>query len=378
MSHNTPVDVFPPGEFLREEIDARNWSQVDLAQIIGKSPAFVNELLSGKRGVTLETAQLLSDALGTSPELWMNLETAFRLSRSNAHDSRVVRRAKLYSKSPINEMTKRGWIRRSDDVVELEQEVLKFFEIDSLDDEPSLFAAARKSTAYDETTPAQLAWFYRTKKIAQTINVAGKYRKELLANKLSDIRALAIAPEEIRKLPQLLSSIGIRLVVVEHLPKTKLDGAAFWLSDREPVIAISMRYDRIDAFWHSFTHELAHIYSGDGQMIDSCLVGSDSQKSSEKPEIEQRADKMACAFLIPPDELDSFILRVRPLYSKVRIIQFANKIMLHPGIVIGQLQHRDEIGYQHSREMLVKVRDIVTSAAITDGWGSIPESAERL
>jgi HTH-type transcriptional regulator/antitoxin HigA len=373
MSHNAPAEVFPPGEFLREEIDARNWSQVDLAQIIGKSPAFVNEILSGKRGVTLETAQLLSDALGTSPELWMNLESAYRLSLSRAKDSRVVRRAKLYSKVPVNEMTKRKWIKLSDDVDEAEQAVLKFFEIASLDDEPSLLAAARKSTTYDETTPSQMAWFYRAKQIAQTISVEGKYSKELLSDSLPEIRALASAPEEIRRLPQLLSSIGIRLVIIEHLPKTKLDGAAFWLSDCEPVIALSMRYDRIDAFWHSFTHELAHIYSGDGQMIDSCLVGSDSQKSSDKPEIEQRADKMACAFLIPPQELDSFVIRVKPLYSKVRINQFANRINIHPGIVVGQLQHRDEIGYQHSREMLVKVRDIVTSTAITDGWGSIPE-----
>jgi HTH-type transcriptional regulator / antitoxin HigA len=373
MSHNAPAEVFSPGEFLREEIDTRNWSQVDLAQIIGKSPAFVNEILSGKRGVTLETAQLLSDALGTSPELWMNLESAYRLSLSRAKDSRVVRRAKLYSKAPVNEMTKRNWIKPSDDVDEAEQAVLKFFEIASLDDEPSLLAAARKSTTYDETTPSQMAWFYRAKQIAQTISVEGKYSKELLSDSLPEIRALASAPEEIRRLPQLLSSIGIRLVIIEHLPKTKLDGAAFWLSDCEPVIALSMRYDRIDAFWHSFTHELAHIYSGDGQMIDSCLVGSDSQKSSDKPEVEQRADKMACAFLIPPQELDSFVIRVKPLYSKVRINQFANRINIHPGIVVGQLQHRDEIGYQHSREMLVKVRDIVTSTAITDGWGSIPE-----
>jgi len=44
---------------------------------------------------------------------------------------------------------------------------------------------------------------------------------------------------------------------------------------------------------------------------------------------------------------------------------------VHQGIVVGQLQHRKAIPYSHSREMLAKVRHIVTEAALTDGFGSI-------
>lgn len=373
MKSNIPAEVFSPGEFLREEIEARDWSQVELAQIIGKTPAFVNEILTAKRGITPETAQALSDALGTSPQLWLNLESSYRLSLTSGHDKSIARRAKVYAKAPVNEMMKRGWISRYEDVDDLEKEVIQFFELSSIDDTPSLLAAARKSTSYEETTVSQLAWFYRAKQIATGMAVDGAYRKELLSASLGEIRALATAPEEIRHLPGLLSRIGIRLVIVEHLPKTKVDGAAFWLSETEPVVVLSLRYDRIDAFWHTLTHELAHIYCGHALIIDSNLVGSERMRFSEKPEIEQLADKMACGFLIPQQELDSFIGRVRPLYSKVRINQFANKIKIHPGIIVGQLQHREEIGFRHSRDMLVKVREIATSAVVTDGWGSYLE-----
>jgi HTH-type transcriptional regulator/antitoxin HigA len=69
--------------------------------------------------------------------------------------------------------------------------------------------------------------------------------------------------------------------------------------------------------------------------------------------------------------LSSFIVRVRPMYSKNRIVQFANRARIHPGIIVGQLQHRGEIGYAANREMLAKVREIIANSAITDGWGRV-------
>lgn len=74
-------------------------------------------------------------------------------------------------------------------------------------------------------------------------------------------------------------------------------------------------------------------------------------------------------------KLDDFISRIHPLYSKKRIEVFAAGIEVHPGVVVGQLQHRNEISYAHYREKLVKVRHIITGAALTDGWGfSLPSS----
>jgi HTH-type transcriptional regulator/antitoxin HigA len=42
---------------------------------------------------------------------------------------------------------------------------------------------------------------------------------------------------------------------------------------------------------------------------------------------------------------------------------------IHPAIVLGQLQHRGEVDWSHSREMLVKVRHLITPVALTDGFG---------
>ena len=73
--------------------------------------------------------------------------------------------------------------------------------------------------------------------------------------------------------------------------------------------------------------------------------------------------------MVPKTELDSFVGRVSPIYSSERLIQFAHRIKIHPGIIVGQLQHRKELRYSAFREFLVKIRSYVVSSALTDGWG---------
>jgi HTH-type transcriptional regulator/antitoxin HigA len=138
---------------------------------------------------------------------------------------------------------------------------------------------------------------------------------------------------------------------------------------------VSLRFDRIDAFWHTLLHECAHVKHGDGLevggMLDIDLVGEGVGPVEEKPTIEKRADEFAADFSIQKSDLDNFILRVRPLFSKTKIQGLSARLNVHQGIVVGQLQHRKAIPYSHSREMLAKVRHIVTEAALTDGFGSI-------
>jgi HTH-type transcriptional regulator/antitoxin HigA len=108
-----------------------------------------------------------------------------------------------------------------------------------------------------------------------------------------------------------------------------------------------------------------------GGLLDTDLVGEGAATIEEKPAIEKRADEFAAHFSIQKSDLDNFILRVRPLFSKTKIQGLSARLNVHQGIVVGQLQHRKAIPYSHSREMLAKVRNIVIEAALTDGFGSI-------
>jgi len=166
----------------------------------------------------------------------------------------------------------------------------------------------------------------------------------------------------------LLAEYGIRFLVIEPLHNCRIDGATIWLNEDSPIIALSLRYDRIDAFWFTLLHEFTHVVYEDAS-IDDDLCGDGQLPSIAKVDTERKADVEASNTLVPIEKLNSFILRVSPLYSKTRIIQFAHTMQIHPGIIVGQLQHRGEIGYSANREMLAKIRDIVANSALTDGWG---------
>ena len=77
-----PAEVFPPGEFLRDELEMRGWSQTEFAEILGRGPKVVNEIILAKRAITPATALELSAALGTSARFWLNLESAYQLSKA--------------------------------------------------------------------------------------------------------------------------------------------------------------------------------------------------------------------------------------------------------------------------------------------------------
>jgi HTH-type transcriptional regulator / antitoxin HigA len=370
-----PAQAFPPGEYIKDELEARGWTQADLAEILGRPAKVVSDLVAGKTSISPETAHGLGEAFGTGAQVWMNLDSAYRLWKLQPNDA-IARRAKLYTKGPIKEMIRRGFIEGTNDIDLLEERVMAFYQLPGLESELEFPYAARKPTEYATTTPAQFAWLFRAKALARSAPVEGHFSDESLTEALRQIKRLLLNAPDIRQVARILSVAGIRFVVVQPLEGTKIDGVTFWLDPKSPVIALSMRYGRIDWFWFTLLHELDHVRNGEGA-VDVRLVGQDRVPTNEKSAAERRADLFAENFEIPREQTDSFIARVSPLFSKVRIAGFAAVNQVHPGIVVGQLQHRGVIGYQHSREVLIDVRSFVVESALTDGWGNyVPPEKE--
>lgn len=375
MPERINAEAFTPGEYIQEELEERGWTQLDLAEILGRPPQAINEIIKGKKSITPETAVGLAGAFGTSAHLWLNLEAAYKLSRVGTEDSAVTERARLYEIAPISQMQRRGWIESSSNVKVLQSQLKRFFGAQTLNQPVQFAHAARKSTDYGNLTPAQITWLWRARHLAQAVHVSRKFSGSSVESALSQLSNLKGEAEEARRIPQVLAQNGIRFLIVEHLPSTKIDGVCFWLDAESPVIVLSLRYDRIDWFWHTLVHEMAHVKNRDGleqTTLDTQLVGSDAQPFEQKPEAEKKADLFAVRFLVDQSKLKDFINRVHPLYSRVRILGFAKQQGVHPGIVAGQLQHMGRISYAHSRWMLQGVKEVITASALTDGWGQTP------
>ena len=163
-------DVPHPGFYIREELDARQWSQRDLAYILGTPEQAVNMILSGKRGVSPEMAKAFGDAFDVNPDLFINLQRAYDMARARQPDPGVARRARLQAAYPGREMIKRGWLQDTDAAM-LEAQMAKFFGVTNWNQIPHMEHAAKKSSHYDETPPLQLAWLFRVRQIAESMDL---------------------------------------------------------------------------------------------------------------------------------------------------------------------------------------------------------------
>ena len=249
---------------------------------------------------------------------------------------------------------------------------MRFFQVNRIEDIEFLPFAAKKTHVNTPLTAGQLAWLYRVKKIASEMLVA-RYSPAAIPAAIAKMKALLSAPEEARKVPRILAESGVRFLIVEALPSSKIDGVCFWLNEVSPVVALSMRYDRIDNFWFVLRHEIEHVQRRHGLstvMFDAELEGERAGVGSSVDQEERVANEAAAEFCVPKKMMDAFIARKAPFFREPDILAFAKIIRAHPGLIAGQLRRRTG-RYDRFVNHLVKVRSIVAPNAITDGWGDV-------
>jgi HTH-type transcriptional regulator/antitoxin HigA len=373
MTDVVPAEAFPPGEFLADELSERGWTQKEFADLTGLSPRLVSEIIGGKRSVTPEAAIRFSAALGSSAQFWMNLDTAYRLyqlHRTAPAPAGIAREARLRENFPVREMIQRGWVKESGDAEVLEARVLGFYGLTGPDERRVFAFAARRGGDPKRTALSQEAWLYRVKQVAEGIHV-GRYSEAALREAVGRLSALRSAPEEARQVPRILAECGVRFAIVEPITGSRIDGACFWLdAAAKPVIGMSMRVDRIDNFWFVLRHEIEHVLRGDGReaaIVDTALCDATDRLPDERPE-EVAANRAAADFCVSLAALDDFLAGVGSAVAEERILLFAKRLGVHPGLVVGQVQWRLQ-RFNFLRKYLVKIRDMVLPGATTDGYG---------
>lgn len=352
-------------------LEEKGWTQDDLARITGVRRQTYSAIISGKSGISPEMALTLSAVFGNTASEWLRWDSEYHLSNIGPEtDVTAVREMKsLYEIAPIRDMERRGWIRPTYTSEDLKAELTAFFENDPTTHPIHLPVATKRTASLPSLSPAEIAWCFRARQIAKGM-LMNPFSPPSLEKARAALRRLATHPKEGSRVPAVLAEYGIRFMVIEPLPGAKIDGAAMW-DELGPIIALSIRHDRVDGFWFTLMHEFEHVKNQDPISVDCELVdGTRGVTVSTMNDVaEDRANLGATTSLVASTEMDSFIRRVGPLYARERIIQFANRIRIHPGIIVGQLQYRKELGYGVMREFLVKIRENVISTALTDGWG---------
>jgi HTH-type transcriptional regulator/antitoxin HigA len=363
-------EVPAPGFFIQEEIDTRGWSQRDLAFILGIEETALNKIIKGKTGISLEMSKALASAFNVDADFFANLQKVYDLARVAEPDPAIARRASLQSEYPVREMIKRGWLLDTQDMDVLEGQLARFLKADN-DNIRQVRHAARKTNSGEEVTKPQLAWLYRVVQIAE--NVPCKpYSEDALYEAGKKLKALMRNADNIQRVPAILADCGVRFIIVEGLPNAKIDGVCIWLDPKTPVIAMSLRYDRIDNFWFVLWHEIAHVLlrhgrDASGWIIDVELEKDRARDIKSNSVQEREANRFAADHCIEEHELASFCGR-RTFFAERDVIAFAHRMKIHSGILVGQIQNHTR-KWELLRGHLVKIRQYVIPAAVVDGWG---------
>ncbi len=360
-----------PGQLIEFLLNERGWSQVLLSSILGKDATTVSKLISDKLGVSADLAVILEETFDIPAERFLDLQKSFELAKARyaaTPDPKRTSRAKLLSELPITEMLNRGWLKlkNTKNIDEIENALSVFFGANDSEDVQVMSYAAKKTNAHESILPIQLAWLYRVSSIASEM-LAKPFNESKLNKLVEQLKPLLIAPQEARKVPKLFAEYGIRLVFVEALKGSKIDGVCFWLDDKKPVIGMSLRFDRMDNFWFVLRHELEHVMQGHGKDTPHF----DIDDGASKVDIEEiAANDAASNFCIPQSKVASFVARKSPLFQERDFLGFARLAGVHPCIAAGQIRHKTE-RYELFNAHNEKIRDHVLPSAITDGWGTI-------
>ncbi|MGH9303766.1 MAG: HigA family addiction module antitoxin [Acidimicrobiales bacterium] len=349
-----PAETFPPGEYLRDELEERGWTEKEFAEILGRPVQAISEILNGRKQIIPETALAIGEALGTSAELWVNLQTAFDLHEAKSGRplvTDVTRRSRLREWVPVAELKQRGWLPDTKDIDQLEKAVQKLLGTTDSDAEPWFAVAARRSNCGATFTPQQTAWLSQVRRLASERTVANFDKKATVAL-ASDLAHRIHDPTELGQLEGWLADCGVALLTLLPLKSSKLDGAAMLLDDGTPAIGLTSRGDRMDGYVFTLLHELAHLCLGHldpgGVCADEDLIGL-----SEGEGREAEANHQASEWIFPEDPV---LPGGRPPMSKV--LQVAWQCHVHPSFVIGRIQReRDDWGYL--RRSIPRVRPFV-------------------
>jgi HTH-type transcriptional regulator/antitoxin HigA len=338
------------------------------------SPQHLHPLLNGKASITPDMAALLGAAFDMPAEFFANLQKMYDLHKAKPVDPGVRTRASWLAAYPIRDMIKRGWIEDSEPSL-LELQMMRFFGKNRVEDIPFIGGgeiaphAAKKSSNYDKTTAPQYAWLHRVIKIAETME-APPYSQNLLTNNLPKIRAHLQDIDDLVRIPHILWNCGVRFVLVEALPGSKIDGVCVWIGE-QPAIGMTTRFDRLDNFAFVLRHECEHVLRGDGRDASFAPVdeiGVDFDFVADLPEEEIHANREAAEFCVPKQHLHSFIQRKSPFISEQDVLAFAARMGTNPAIIIGQIQRQTK-KYAWLRKYQTGIRSYLFDWDYIDGWG---------
>lgn len=340
-----------PGDHIAEHIEANGWTQAEFARLAGLSPKLVSTIINKSNPVTPETAIRLERVLGVNAHVWTNLQAEWDLHEARIQEAVGSRDAESWlAEFPIREIKKRCGLPEKTETSELLDFVLSLLGIGNplalISKINSLAVHHRRAASRVPSDVHVLTWLMLGEWRAKDIDLPA-FDADRFYSALQTIRLLTTEDPEIFEpiMREECRRSGVALVFEKPLPKICLYGSARWMGSERAIIQMSLRMKSNDHFWWTFFHEAGHIMLHRGKNF-----ADDQGATGDGPESE--ADAFAEDILVGRERLRAF-LEQKP-HSASRVREFASSLNIHPGIIVGMLQHRGVVPYSQLNGLKVK------------------------
>lgn len=339
----TPVEATHPGILIKDELDAiPDLNQRILAKELGVQPSFLNEIIKGKRPVTADIAILLEKILGVSADYWMKFQSQYEVDKARVKEKNIkkIKNIEFWSiikeYVPVRYFKKHGYI---DENIEKDIKAIKnIYNVETIDGlvsdfSKNKFAYYRKSDKLKIDEKNMFAWsslaqFEAKNQKTNTFNFDNLHQLCLNLNNIFHENT-----DTQNRVKNVLNQFGVKMLFIEKLEKTPIDGFSFW-SDSNPVIALTLRYSRIDNFAFTIMHEIGHI---DLHLRnDKTRKFMDLTKKENLDKCESEADSYAQEKLISSEIWNDIIKNHLPLNDD-KIIAIGNQYKINPAILLGRV-----------------------------------------
>ena len=322
---------FPdPISAIKFRMEQGGLTQRDLVPLIG-SRAKVSEVLSGKRELTMSMARALHEHLGVPADALLKRPGATFGSAPTPDELR---------RFPWREMVNRKWLDHRPNLREYAEEMYRKLE-DRAGGQGVMTPALLRENGHRRMNAktnhyALWAWCLQVLGNANESAPQSNYEPGMVDKAFMRVVArCSTTADGPLKAREHLANHGIALVVEKHLKNTYLDGAVLRLGDGRPVIGLTLRYDRIDNFWFTLMHELAHVSlhmedNGNRAFFDDLDLNESSR-------MEKEADEMAEDALIPPDLWESSAASVDP--TPMAVYELSQRAEVHMAVAAGRVRY---------------------------------------
>ena len=339
------------GEVIEERMLELGLTRRDLEPIIG-SRSKVSEIISGGRDITMPMARALYKHLNIPADVLLQ-----------ERPSPSTNEELDYKKFPLREMKNKGWLK--DDAEQTFEEQINGLKNRAGDNAATLLTRKNDlKRANAKLNPyALLAWQWQVQAQASELQGLPPYKGQVTEEdmqKVAELSPASLGP--LRAVEYLQRDCGIPVVYVPHLSRTYLDAATL-MTPKGPIIGITLRYDRLDSFWYTIEHELAHINKHSDLKHIKVFIDDNSMKiertATNRFEIE--ADEGARNALIPAEVWKASELGEDS--SPLDVMEFASEIGVHPAIVAGRIRY-DTGDYRRLSQLVgsKKVRQLFVAA----------------